>query len=271
MSKPTNYLTLSNATVLPAATLQEANRLFPVKHMIAELPFLEKMKEGERNKTVEHIHSAAGATLLVSRSKLIVGKYIYFIKEDCGHYDGSFEKAMKFLRIPLRNAYRYLTGFKNVNSAWHENLVTAAIVKGLNFVSVDEDNPFGKYTEAVRLLPPPSNPDLPTATRYLEQIEETRRDVNIKRKTLQASGKTVQPPITNTKKDPELLKERAYRAIKYGLTYVSKRQRQAWFEEVVGMAMQSAGYASATQFSPLAVPPEYDAGPGRPRGKQLEA
>jgi hypothetical protein len=271
MTKQKSYLTLSHATILPANTLQEANRLFPAEDIADKLSFLNDMKEGERKKLVSDMQYAAGARLLVSRSKLALGKYIAAIKEDCGHYDGSFEKAMKYLKINLRMAYRYMSGFTNVDQAWHENLVTAAIIKGLNFVSVDEDHPFGKYTEAVRLLPTPSNPDMETATRYLEQLEETRRELNTKRKTLQAAGKNVPPPITDTKKDPELLKERAYRGIKYGLTFVSKRQRQAWFEEVVGMAMTKAGYSSATTFSPMAVPDEYDAGPGRPRGRQIEA
>lgn len=271
MTKPKSYLALSNATILPASTLQEANRLFPAKDMIAQLSFLEDMKEGERKKLISDMQYAAGAKLLVSRSKLALGKYIAAIKDDCGHYDGSFEKAMKFLKINLRNAYRYLNGYNNVDQAWHENLVTVAINRGLNFVSVDDEHPFGKYTEAVRLLPPPNNPDIDTADRYIEQLEETRREINTKRKTLQASGKAVAPPITNIKQDKELLKERAYRAIKYGLTYVSKRERESWFEEVVGMGMTKAGYASAVRFSPIAIPEEYDAGPGRPRGRQIEA
>jgi hypothetical protein len=266
MVKHKSYL--SNISSIPAASVQEIHRILPARE-IQKLNFLADVKDGDRQRLISDIQHAAGAKLLVDRGKLALGKYIYNIHQACDPYSGTFNKTMAYLEIPLRSAYRFMYGFLCADKVWPENVVTAAIMRGLNIVSTNEQEPLGKYTEAARLLSPPTNPDMEAALKYVDQLEETRREINARRKQAQASGKSLPPPIDGLKRNPESLQEKAFREVKNALPFIPKRNRQAWFNDLVGMILTEMGHASSVRIYPVAIPEGYRRGPGRSRESRI--
>ena len=259
---PKNYL--SNVTIIPHNVSVEAGRFLP-KTELQGMSFLKKVKERDQEYLIEEIKQAAAAKLMHERGGLALGRHILNIYNRCESYSGAFRKAMTYLGIQERNAYRYMKAFAGAASQWHENVINAAIVRGLDFRSADENRPLGKYTEAARLLPAPSrNPEPQEAVRYVEQLDQTYKERKRALKEGKIKPKDRSEEVEAIERDPEFLLRKNFRGIKNDLKHIPPRQRRRWFEKLVGMSMTQQGIASAMTFTPEAIPEDFNQGPGRP-------
>jgi len=260
---------LSNVTIIPHNATVEAGRFMP-KQEIQQMSFLKNVKERDQEFLIAEIRQAAAAKLMHERAGLALGRHIQNIYNRCESYSGTFRRTMAYLGIKERNAYRYMKAFAGASSQWHENVLNAAIVKGLDFRSADENKPLGKYTEVARLLPAPSrNPDPVEAVRYIEQLEQTYKDRKRAIKEGRVKPKDRSQEADDIQRDPEFLLRQNYRGIKNALQHVPPRQRKRWFEKLVGMSLTNQGVASAVMFSPEAIPEDFNQGPGRPSLPQM--
>jgi hypothetical protein len=254
---------LSNVTVIPAGVSAEAKRFIP-RQELQQLTFWSKLKERDQDELVSEINALGAATMVHRASGLAIGKHIRNIYGKCEAYSGAFRKIMAEMGYGLRQAYRYMDTYANAEQAFPEPILKAAMIRGLDVLSYDKDRPLGKYTEVVRLLPPPRKSDIEPAeaTRYIEQLEQTYKD---RRKSL--SKGEIEPAgqeAEDLQRDPELLMMQNFRGIKNALKYVPTRQRKRWFEKLVGMSMHQMGLQSAMMFEPEAPPEHFKQGPGRP-------
>lgn len=248
---------LSNVTVIPAGMSADAKRFIP-RQELQQLPFWSKLKERDQDSLVSEINSLGAAKMMHISSGLAIGKHILNIYNTCEAYSGAFRRIMSEMGFGLRQAYRYKDTFVNAQQAFPESVLKAAMVRGLDVLSYDNERPLGKYTEVVRLLPPPRNPEPAEANRYVEQLEQTYKE----RKKAIKDGQD----FDDLKRDPETLLMQNFRGIKNALKYVPTRQRKRWFEKLVGMSMTQLGVGNPITFEPEAVPEHFRQGPGRPSG-----
>lgn len=255
---------ISNITALPSGLVAEAGRLIQRGEIVQQLPFWMEMKERDRETLQEEIKLLAAARVQHIAGGLAMGEHIKNIYDTCERYSGAFRRVMAEVGIEERNAYRYMDGYKNACLAFPEPVLRAAVALGLDIVSTSKNRPLGKYTEVVKLLPPPANPDPAEAARYVGQVKQTYKE----RRRAIAQGK-IEPEVMEDEeeiqRDPEFLLKQNFRGVKNALTHVPKRQQKRWLERLFGMVLAQQGIGNPMTFSPEAVPEDFKQGPGRPR------
>lgn len=70
-------------------------------------------------------------------------------------------------------AYRYIFAYKQTRDKLPEMVVTRAAASGMPLFGYRQDRPFGRYTEAVKKLPPPKEEDEGKVDRWLSQLRES--------------------------------------------------------------------------------------------------
>lgn len=260
---------LATVTVIPTSIQQEAGRYLSRKQ-IDDFLKSAKVKEKDIEPLRDDMLGLAAAKLAHLQSGLAMGQRLASIQARTTPYKGILPKIMKGFGLTTRQGYRLIASFNNAANAFPEAVLKAAMIKGLDFVSYNEKQPLGKYTDIVqRLLPPPRNADPATANKYIDQLEQTYKE---KRKAQKARGKKISnSAASDIERDPKFLKRQQYRGIKNALEYIPKRQQLEWFESLVGMVMTHLGIASQKTFKPEAVPEEFDRGAGRPAQAEAEA
>jgi hypothetical protein len=268
-TKKTSNNALATITVIPAGLQNEAGRIF-TKNEFDELPFVQDMKPKEKEQLWEDIKGFQAARIAHVQGGLAMGHFIKSIYDRCENYSGAFRRLLTGFRFSERTAYRYMATFNNVSEKFsNPYILKAAIVRGLPILSYDEKRPLGKYTEAVRLLPPPrAISDEKEANRYLDQLEQTQKE----RQRKIAEGR-VKPRESETteeiQRDPEFLLKVSYRGIKNALRQMPARKRQPWLDRLFGYVLAHQGISNPMTIEPQAVPEEFNQGPGRPTGATI--
>lgn len=256
--------TLQNVTIIPASVANEAGRLMS-RQDIESLPFWGDLTDHKRELLLSEIKQLAAAKMMHVSSGLAMGKHLQNIYDTCENYSGAFRKIASSFGFSERTAYRYMKTYSHACQMLPEQVVKAAMVRGLDVLSYNEKKPLGKYTYVMQhLLPPPRNLETPgDAMRYLDQVEQTYKDQRraVAKGEVEEDGGAEAEEI---QRDPEFLLKQNFRGIKNALTHVPSRQRKRWFERLVGMSLQQLGVASSMTFQPEAVPEEFKQGPGRP-------
>ena len=257
--QPKKSLQIAGVTVIPANVAHEAGQ-FIQRREIQSLSFWNQLTPSKQETLREEIKQLAAARMMHASSGLAIGKHLRTIYNTCEPYSGAFRKLITNFAFVERTAYRYMETYDNVKAVFPEVILKAAMARGLNVLSYSKEAPLGKYTEAVRLLPPPKNADTETANRYIEQLEQTYKD---RKKALLAAGERDTPRLVS--RDKKTLLRDSYRGIRNALKSLPTRQRRAFLEELIGMAMTEAGIQSKVSFAPEGIPDDFRREPGRPR------
>lgn len=184
------------------------------------------------------------------RSRLAVGEHltrIHTILEP----KRMFSQYCDLVRLRRSVAYNALTGYANATKSLPAPVLRVATTQGVNMLGISEDRPLGRYTEAVRKLPPPHTTDTAKIVEWLDQVEVIRRK--------QVQKQAQQEP------DAEVLLKEAYRFVIGKIDRVPARRRRAWFERLVGMGLARIGVGQPQSFGPEAPPEEFIPVVGRPR------
>lgn len=70
-------------------------------------------------------------------------------------------------------AYRYIFAYKQTRDKLPEMVVTKAAASGMPLFGYRQDRPFGRYTDAVKKLPPPKEEDEAKVDRWLSALRES--------------------------------------------------------------------------------------------------
>lgn len=184
------------------------------------------------------------------RSRLAVGEHLTRIH-------GLLEPMRLFSRfcdlygIPRSHAYNAITAYANAAKRLPEPVLRVVSARGVNMLGISEDRPLGKYSDAVKRLPPPNTQDTAKIVSWLEEVETLRRKQKQK--------------LSLIEPDPEVLLKEAYRVVVSKLERVPGRRRRAWIGRLVGMSLTKIGVASSQSFEPEAPPEDFIAVVGRPR------
>lgn len=251
-------------TAMTSSATSEAGK-FVSRQSFQQLPFWGKLKERERTDLMEEGRQLAAAMMVHGSSGLAIGERLVNIRPILEPYKGAYTKLLSSFGFTDRTARRYIDGYENARAHLPEAVLKAAMAKGMRVLGYDDQRPLGVYTEAYRLLPPPRNPDPEQATKYLNQLEQTRKERNKVIKEAKKSGKSVPVTEESVRRDPEFLRKQTFRSIKNALDHIPKRSRRGFLNDVVGMVLTHLGIGNPTSFEPEAIPDDFRQGRGRPR------
>jgi hypothetical protein len=237
---------------LPAKSLHEASLFAPSE----ELKSVWKDMPNNKAKYVQdEIRQLAAARMAHAQSGLALGQHLHNIYSTCEPYSGAFMRICKSFSFSWRTAYRYMETWRNAQKAFPEPVLKAAMIRGLKVLSYNNQEPLGKFTKAVKLLPPPKNPTPTEAHDYIVKLEQKQREIRDDSK----AGIEAMPA------DKDELLRQSFRMGRNALQSLKGRAKRSYLDTLVGMLLTEAGIASLTQFEPEAIPDDFRRGPGRPR------
>lgn len=244
----------------------DINTIAPIESFQA-LPFWDKLTTRQQNIVAEEGQQALAAMYLHGASRLAIGGHFYRLGEvlkPLGYFDKFISKATRWDK---RTIYRYIADYLSMVSRFPETIVKELVARNLDISSNIPGRPFGRYTEAVEILGPPSRTIEPKT--YVDQLEQVHKERN--KLDVKVNGK-VQPKIIP--RDPDMLLETVIRVFRSRFQYISPnrkgREKTAFVEALVGMIMTEAGMSNPHTFHPTAVPEEFKTMRGRPRKAEDE-
>lgn len=185
------------------------------------------------------------------RSRLAVGEHftrIHAVLEP----RRMFSRFCEAYNLNRSTANGFIASYANAKKSLPTEVLAVAAARGVNIMGSSSDSrPLGKYTDAVRKLPPPKTQDPQQIVDWLDELETIRKKAKKK-------AAEVEPDVD------ELLKD-AYRYIVLRLDRVPSRRRRAWLNRLVGMSLAKIGVASSQSFDPEAAPEDFVPVIGRPR------
>ena len=251
-----NTITANQERAISAAVQAEAE----------QLPFWETLSAAAKRAVLKGSTNMASATLSIGMNRLRQGEALYNIQQALLPYDGAWTQFLKRMSVgngdnkrllPVM-AYRLISGYKTAIGKFHPHIIEAAILTGTDIIGVRDDHPFGKYTAAVKKLPPPATPTPEQSRKYLGELEEKRR-------SLGAKGATKGESLEEVLHDPAFLKKQSFRVVRNSMKQVPAHSRKRWLADVIGMLMTEAGVKVETPYMPKEVPEEFSQGKGRPK------
>lgn len=171
-----------------------------------------------------------------------------------------FRPYLNSLHISYRTAYRWMQATKAAKELIPEHVLMAAAARGFDLVGYSAKDPLGPYSESVRRLPPPKNPDKVPA--WLEQIEESRKATGHKARGAHSGRRDVAP---------ERRLRAAFRSVDNQWKKMPNgKARTQWGLKLIGVLMGEFGIP-AQRIEPEAVPDGFRAVVGRPRIRAVPA
>lgn len=175
-----------------------------------------------------------------------------------------FNRYLAHFHFSKRTAYRWIAKFKNA-ATLPEPILRLAMSRNIPIGGENEQKPYGTYTDAVRKLPPPRNPNAEQAATWLEQVQQVAKETRSANATNGGPAMTLPEPT-----DPQTAMKEAFRFVmnRYNQLPNNSRSRASWLKGLFGMLLTGVGINAAQQFAPQPVPAEFAAGRGRPAGTQ---
>lgn len=190
------------------------------------------------------------------RARMAVGERLGRIR-DMLKPKGVWIRYLDEIGFDRKTADNLVNGFLNAKESGLPDLVLRiASARGLDMMGTDKDRPLGRYSEAVKQLPPPKTQDPAKVNVWLDKVVEFRKENYLKERS----------------SNPSLNGQEMFRFVEGRLKRIrSHKAKAAVFEEHVGMLMTSLGISNRQSFSPIAIPEGMRAKRGRPRKEQEAA
>jgi hypothetical protein len=259
---PTKKLSLIAKAIAPEDVGLEGAKYLPLAHF-EHLKFWENLETKDQTELIEQSHQLVGQMIVGASNRLAQGEHLCRIRDILKPHPGALSKYLSSLHYTPRSAYRNMAAFENIAQRVPRAVLHAAIARGMELVSHNPERPLGVYTEAARLLPPPTNPSTTAANKYLDQLEQTALEQAKHRRS-----KKVPEPVQSLdpmRADPKFLMIQSFRNVKNNFAKVPKRRQKQWLATLFGTLLTQAGYSSPTMFEPEGIPEEFNQGRGRPK------
>lgn len=226
------------------------------------LSWYKKLNNDEQGAVLTEGQQLGQSLLQFGRSRLAVGEHLTKLSKILEPHK-AFEKFLKHFHFSKRTAYRYIRGFENAKARLPETVLRAAMARGVQIVGESETRPLGVYTEAVAALPLPKGATEAQAITYLDRLEAVRKQTK--------SEATGIPMLIMG--DPSTLMKEALRfvTVRYKRLPPTKRTREAWAKQLIGMLLAEFGTREEQTFAPVPVPEMFQVHRGRPKENTLAA
>lgn len=214
---------------------------------------------GHQKAVIAESQALTVALIKHGQSRIEVGQHLATLQSILVPY-GVFNRFLKNFHFSERTANRYVTAFKNAKAGLPEPVIKAALARGMNIMGEQDNKPFGAYTEAVKLLPPPSQATEAQANAWLDSIENAKKQQRSVTSTLVAGGEVgVVIP-----QDAHVLLKECYRFVQLRYARVAAQERGEFVQQLVGMILTMA-QVKPTKFAPVNVPEDFAVVRGRPK------
>lgn len=226
------------------------------KDFFTGLPFWGDLERTEQSTVEKETRGLAAAHAGQVVSRIAIGEHLTNLQ---AVLDGKklFRPYLETLNFSYRTAYRYMEAYRAVKDRLPEYALRLAAARGMDLVSFGPGGvvrPFGAYTEAIKKLPPPADPqDVPE---WLNKVEEARKAV----------------PKGGTRHKRTVAPDGALKGAFRAVTSQYKRlpggkTRNQWAVKLLGILMAEFGLPAQT-VQPEAVPEGFRAVLGRPKEKK---
>lgn len=224
------------------------------------LKWYAKLSEQEQTAVTDESIGLAQALVEANDGMLHVGERLATLQGILEPHS-LFGQFLRNFHFSKRTAYRYIAKFKNA-AMLPEPILRLAMARNMAIGGENEIKPFGTYTDAVRKLPAPRNPTQEQAATWLNQVEQVAKETRAASAGAAGSGNFALPEPT----DPGTAMKEAFRFVvnRYNQLPNNSRTRANWLKGLFGMLLTKLGVSQAQQIAPVAVPPEYEVGRGRP-------
>lgn len=236
---------------------KEINQLIP-SAALATMPGWDKLNGDEQEIILDEGHKLAAALLLHGTSRVAIGEHLSKLRGVLEPHN-LFGRFLKNFHFSKRTAYRYIAGYENAKMRLPDNILRVAMARGVNIIGDTEIKPLGIYTDAVRKLPPPKDPNIEQANTWLTQVEQVRKDT---KQHAAPVGFVMPEPI-----DVQMALKESFRFIstRYRRLPSTSKIRSGFVRSLVGMILSELGVSGPQTFTPTAVPEDFRAQRGRPR------
>jgi hypothetical protein len=229
-----------------------------------------KLTEDERGAVISETNSLAQSLLIHHNSGMRVGEHLTTIQGILEPHS-LFGRYLKTFHFSKKSAYRYMKQWNNAKTL-PAPIVQAAMARNIQIGGDTDVRPYGAYTEAVKKLPPPSNPTTEQAETWLAQVEEVRKEV--KQSAADAFGTPGGEDFSMPEPtDPQTALKEAFRFVRnrYRQLPNNSKMRAGWLRTLVGMMLTELGVSGQQAFNPVAVPEDFRQGRGAPAKKAAVA
>jgi hypothetical protein len=170
-------------------------------------------------------------------SRLAIGEHLLNIR-------GVLEPKRKFVnflktqcRFSKATAYRYIETYMRVRDNVPDLVLRTAIARGYDVIDMT----------IIERLPPPKTQDRTKIVKYLERIEEARRN----------ERSTSQEPEFSYNSDTLMREAFNFVSMRFGRLPDDKKIRTRWVGQLIGMMLTELGTKEEQAFAPIDVPEEF--------------
>lgn len=222
------------------------------KDFFTGLPFWERLEKHEQQTVQHETKELARALANEGMSRLETGKHLKALQEALKR-TGDFVAFCNTLHFSYRTAYRRIERYEWAEENLSPRVLELAGARGMDIVGYQTDRPYGAYTEPIKQLPPPKDPE--KAPEWLDAIEAKRKELPRKR-----AYRSVSPDISL-----RMAFAACYRRFK---SVPAGKGRVAWSKRLIGLLMAEMGLPGQ-HFEPEAVPEGFRPKVGRPKKRNV--
>lgn len=162
-------------------------KLIPYRReFFATLPFWAGLSGTEKQAVESHTKELLEAMRGHTLTRLEIGQHLLELHKVLEHRRCFRKFVVKNLGFGWRTAYRYMSNTKTVKANISDYALSLAADRGMDLVGFQPSRPFGPYTEAIHLLPPPTIEG--KVPEWLDKIEAARQAPDAKKGHCSAIG-----------------------------------------------------------------------------------
>jgi hypothetical protein len=254
---------------LPGISLVELEQAPEAKPKLGEEQWWNDLSINEQMVLQVEGQGLAVALLVQGYSRLAIGAHLVKVQAILEPHS-LFGRFLRLFRFTPRTAYRYIQRYNNASSHLPEAILRAAMARGIDMSGESAEMPLGKFTPAVKLLPPPADPSPDDANIWINKVIEVQKETRGGDLITAAAGPQLAQSIPQ---DPETLLKECYRFIttRYRKLPINGRSRSKWVHDLAGMLLAELGIGHAQTIKPIAIPDDFRAQRGRPRAEEVAA
>lgn len=228
------------------------------KEMVTSLRGWERLQLKEQTLILAETEALFVARISEGFSKIEQGRH-YQVVHDILEPRRMFLKYLDRLQESRKTAYRRMAMYKYASENMPENVLKAALARGLDFGggTNTKERPLGEYTRVIKNLPPPKTEDPKIINAYLDKVEETRA------RNRRRGVADINLP------DPRDLMQGVFRKFDSAFKALPQngRVRTKWVNDFIGMQLTRLGVSNSRACEPVAIPADFVAKKGRPPKK----
>lgn len=147
---------------------------------LTHLSYWERLDPKQQQKLSLTVGELSSELVVQWKSVLRAGKLVNDLYELANPH-GAFLRTLKFLwgdYFSSGTAYRYRNVYLATRDQLPEQVIDVAIASGVNLVTADPNNPFGKYADLVKKLPPPKTGGVKAAQEWVETFKAKKQELD---------------------------------------------------------------------------------------------